>query len=659
VVSITVTPVNDPPGTSGAVVADDSYTTPEDTTLTVVAPGVLGNDSDVDGDPLTSILVTGPTHGVLTLNTNGSFTYTPVLNYNGPDSFTYKANDGQADSPTNAVVSITVTPVNDPPVAVNDSYTTAEDTTLNVALPGVLANDSDVDVDPLTSILVTGPAHGVLTLNTNGSFTYTPSLNYNGPDSFTYKANDGQADSPTNAIVSITVTPFNDPPGTSGVIVADDSYTTPEDTTLTVVAPGVLANDGDVDGDPLTSILVTGPAHGVLTLNTNGSFTYTPVLNYNGPDSFTYKANDGQADSPTNAVVSITVTPVNDAPLAVNDSYTTAEDTTLNVALPGVLANDSDVDGDALTAAIVSQPTHGVLTLNTNGSFTYTPSLNYNGPDSFTYKANDGQADSPTNAIVSITVTPVNDPPGTSGVIVADDSYTTPEDTTLTVVAPGVLANDGDVDGDPLTSILVTGPAHGVLTLNTNGSFTYTPVLNYNGPDSFTYKANDGQADSPTNAIVSITVTPVNDAPVAVNDSYTTAEDTTLNVALPGVLANDSDLDVDPLTSILVTGPAHGVLTLNTNGSFTYTPSLNYSGPDSFTYKANDGQADSPTNAIVSITVTPVNDPPGTSGVIVADDSYTTPEDTTLTVVAPGVLANDGDVDGDPLTSILVTGPAH
>src|SRR6185437_11992116 len=119
----------------------------------------------------------------------------------------------------------------------------------------------------------------------------SPALNYNGPDSFTYKANDGLADSPSNAVVTITVTPVNDPPGTSGAIVADDSYTTPEDTTLTVVAPGVLANDGDVDGDPLTSILVVGPTNGVLTLNTNGSFTYTPTLNYNGPDGFTYKAN--------------------------------------------------------------------------------------------------------------------------------------------------------------------------------------------------------------------------------------------------------------------------------------------------------------------------------------------------------------------------------
>src|SRR2546425_6037606 len=130
-----------------------------------------------------------------------------------------------------------------------------------------------------------------------------------------------------------------------------------------------------------------------MSVEGNGNFSYTPAANYNGPDSFTYKANDGQADSGI-ATVSITITGVNDAPVALNDTYSTAEDTTLNVAALGVLANDTDVDGDPLRAVLVSQPTHGSLTLNGNGSFSYTPAANYNGPDSFTYKANDAQADS-------------------------------------------------------------------------------------------------------------------------------------------------------------------------------------------------------------------------------------------------------------------------
>src|SRR5205823_6481822 len=169
----------------------------------------------------------------------------------------------------------------------------------------------------------------------------------------------------------------------------------------------------------------------------------------------------------------------NTPPAADNDAYGTNEDTTLTVAAPGVLANDTDADGDALTAAVVNGPSHGTLTLNANGSFTYTPSANYNGADSFTYKASDGQAFSNV-ATVSITVTPVNDPP-----VAANDGYTTPEDTALNVTAPGLLGNDTDVDGDSLTAVVIGGPSHGTLTLNANGSFTYTPATAYTGPDSF------------------------------------------------------------------------------------------------------------------------------------------------------------------------------
>src|SRR5437762_1890048 len=161
-----------------------------------------------------------------------------------------------------------------------------------------------------------------------------------------------------------------------------------------MIAPGVLANDSDSDGDTLSVTLVSQPAHGTLTLNSNGSFSYTPATNYNGPDSFSYRASDGQTSSGTATVTILVDPPVNDAPVAVDDSYTTAEDTTLNLAAPGVLANDSDVDGNPLSVALVSSPAHGTLALNSNGSFSYTPAVNYNGADSFTYQANDGQADS-------------------------------------------------------------------------------------------------------------------------------------------------------------------------------------------------------------------------------------------------------------------------
>ena len=178
----------------------------------------------------------------------------------------------------------------------------------------------------------------------------------------------------------------------------------------------------------------------------------------------------------------------------------------------------------------------------------------------------------------------------------------------LTVPAPGVLANDSDPDGDPLTAVLVTGPSHGSLTLNANGSFSYTPAADFAGSDSFTYRASDGTLTSNV-ATVTISVTAANDTPAGAADAYTTAEDTVLTVPAPGVLGNDSDPDGDPLTAVLVTGPSHGSLTLNANGSFSYTPAADFAGSDSFSYRASDGTVSS-SPATVTITVTPVNDAP-------------------------------------------------
>ena len=339
-ITITVTNTNRVPAAG-----NDAYTTTEDTALTIVAPGVLGNDSDPDGTAPAAVLGAGPAHGTLTLGANGSFTYTPAANYSGADSFTYRASDGALTSGL-ATVAITVTPSADAPIAAGDSYTTAEDTPLTIAAPGVLGNDSDPDGTAPTAVLGVGPAHGTLTLNANGSFTYTPAANYSGADSFTYRASDGALTSGL-ATVAITIGAANDPPAA-----VNDSYSVAEDTTLTVAAAdGVLKNDTDSDNPSLTAVLVAGPlpAQGTLTLSANGGFTFTPASNFSGPASFTYRASDGALNSNV-ATVAITVTPTADAPIAAGDSYTAEEDTPLTIAAPGVLGNDSDPDGTAPTA---------------------------------------------------------------------------------------------------------------------------------------------------------------------------------------------------------------------------------------------------------------------------------------------------------------------
>ncbi|HTK77374.1 MAG TPA: tandem-95 repeat protein [Gemmataceae bacterium] len=515
----------------GPAANNDTYTTSEDTALTLPAPGVLSNDTSANGGNLTAVLVSGPAHGTLTLNADGSFSYTPAANYNGSDSFAYKANDGSLDGNT-ATVSLTVTAVNDAPVAANDSQSTAEDTSLTISAPGVLGNDTDVEGSPLTAVLVAGPAHGTVTLNADGSFTYTPAANYNGSDSFTYMANDGALNS-SPATVSLTITPVNDAP-----VAVNDSYTTAEDTVLTVAAPGVRANDFDVDGDPINALLVEGPLHGTVTWD--GTFTYTPAPNYNGSDFFTYRDIDPSGALSSVATVSLTITPVNDPPVAANDNSTTAEDTPLTVSAPGVLGNDSDVDGDALTAVLVAGPAHGTLALNANGSFTYNPAANYNGADSFTYKARDLSGALSGVGTVSLTVTPVNDPP-----VAANESYTTAEEAPLTLAAPGVLANDTDVDGDALTAVLVTGPAHGTLTLNSSGSYTYTPAAAYNGPDSFTYKARDPSGALSNAGTVTFTVTPP-------------------TLSITNVSANEGNLGTTPFTfTVTLSSPTSRTISVN------------------------------------------------------------------------------------------------
>jgi ELWxxDGT repeat protein/VCBS repeat-containing protein len=422
-----------------------------------------------------------------------------LANVNG--TLFFSATDGSTG--TAKGVELWRTAVNDSPVAVDDSYSTAEDTPLAPAVPGVLTNDTDANGNALTAALVAGPAHGGLTLNADGSFSYSPAANYHGPDSFTYKARDGiigpsgPVQSDTAATVSITVTSVND----GGPVAVNDSGTTAEDTPLVVSAPGLLSNDTDVDNDPLTATKVTDPANGSVVVNANGSYTYTPNANFNGSDSFTYTANDGTVDSNV-ATVNITVNPVNDVPMAVDDSTSTAEDTPVTVNAPGVLGNDTDADGDALTAGSASTPANGSVVLNADGSFTYTPNANYNGNDSFTYTANDGTSASNV-ATVNVTVGAVADAP----VAVADTYGPIAANSTLTVPAgSGVLVNDTDAENDALTAGSATQPTNGTVSLAADGSFTYTPNFGFGGADTFTYKANDGSADSaPATVTVNVT----------------------------------------------------------------------------------------------------------------------------------------------------------
>jgi len=601
-VTITVTPVNDVP-----VAQDQTVETDEDVAKEITLVG-----TDVDLDALTYEIVDEPTHGSLSVVAGNTVTYTPALDYNSSDSFTFKATDGAADSNI-ATVTITVTPVNDVPVAQDQTVETDEDVAKEITLIA-----TDVDLDALTYEIVDEPTHGSLSVLSGNIVTYTPGENYYGTDSFTFKAKDLKSDSNV-AEVTITVAAVNDAP-----VAEAQTVTTLEDTAKEIALVAT-----DVDGDPLTYSIVVEPTHGNLSIVSGNIVTYTPALDYNGPDSFTFKATDGAADSNV-ATVTITVTAVNDVPVAQNQIVETDEDLAKDITLIA-----TDVDLDTLTYEIVDEPTHGSLSTLIGNQLTYTPAPNYFGDDSFTFKANDGGTVDSNIATVSITVKAVNDAP-----VAEAQTVTTLEDTAkaFTLVAT-------DADGDSLTYTVVVGPMNGTLS-GTAPNLTYTPAPNYFGDDSFTFKANDGSADSNI-ATVAITVTEVNDVPVAQNQTVTTPEDTAIAINLVA-----TDVDNSTLIYSIVAPPTHGSLSTLSGNQVVYTPNKDYHGTDSFTFKANDGDLDSNT-ATVTININSVNDAP-----VAFDDSYSMLEDGTLEVDAPGILANDLD-DGSSLTAILVDDVSH
>jgi hypothetical protein len=283
---------------SGPIASNDNYTAQSGAALMVAAPGVLSNDSNSNGGPLSAILVSGTTNGTLTLTSNGSVSYIPNSAFTGTDTFTYQASDGTVQSNL-GTVTLTVTSANRPPVATNDAYAAQAGSTLTVPSPGVLSNDTDPDGGSLTTVLTSGTTNGTFTLNPNGSFTYVPGAGFTGSDSFSYRASDGTLQS-TPVIVTLTVTSGNRVP-----VAASDMYGGPAGSALTVAAPGVLSNDTEPDGGSLSAILVTATTNGTLTLNPSGSFTYVPNAGFTGSDAFSYRASDGALESNT---VTVTLT---------------------------------------------------------------------------------------------------------------------------------------------------------------------------------------------------------------------------------------------------------------------------------------------------------------------------------------------------------------
>lgn len=629
--------VNDPP-----IAINDTTNTPEDASVTI---HVLANDRDLQGTPLT-LTGASTTNGTAVIS-GTNVVFSPSTNFNGIAVFDYVVSDGTLSA--TGLVTVAVTPVNDPPVSFGDNYTTLEDTTLIIPAAGILTNDADVDGDALTVLLVSDVSQGSLSLNANGGFTYTPNANFNGSDSFTYRAADNFSTGNV-ATVTITITPVNDPP-----VANNDNYATLEDVPLVVpVASGILTNDTDVEGNSLKAVLSSSVAHGTLNLNINGSFTYTPATNFNGSDSFTYRAADNFSTGNV-ATVTINITPDNDgSPVAYDDVYTTLEDVPLNVPASGVLLNDTDVDGDALTATLLSNVSNGSLSLNANGSFTYMPNTNYNGSDNFTYRVSDGF--NPVAVVLQQNANGGNKievKKGTGGAQSFRQGNAGEADYTISKIVLYVSREPALPAANPVFSIgtninagavarsSVTIPASSI-TNKTSGASFQTYVINYSTPlgpftagttyylnltnstdkrlfveyanantyGNGTYYADESNQNKDIRfqvfgfsdiATVTINITPVTDAPIANDAAYITPKNVLLSVPPSGVLANVTNVENAPLTASLVATVSHGILNLNTNGSFSYKPISNYSGSDFFTYRASVLSA---TSAVATVSLT-------------------------------------------------------
>ncbi|MCA9151204.1 MAG: tandem-95 repeat protein, partial [Planctomycetales bacterium] len=408
----------------------------------------------------------------------------------------------------------------------------------------------------------------------------------------------GQLDAgEVGAIYSSLYSTYNNTPPVAN----PDTYTFAEDadffSSSVGAGQGVLVNDTDAENNSLTAVLVTPTSHGTVALSADGSFIYDSDVNYFGTDTFTYSARDAQLSAPT--TVTINVTPKYDAATANPDQYKLLAGAPYTVAVAdGLLANDLNPDLATLQAQVVQAPPSGSLTLNSDGSFTYDPQ-GFAGVTSFTYHINDGTGTSNTANVTLV----VNTPP-----VANDDTYQIAEDDTLTrTLAQGVTGNDVDAENNSVTVTLESDVQHGNLTLSSDGSFTYRPDANYYGTDSFSYQLSDG-IDVSGIATVTLNVISVNDAPVAVNDTYATTAGNSIDInAVRGVLQNDTDIEDDTLTAELVSGPTHGTLTLNTDGSLSYQPEAGYMGTDTFTYRANDGAANS-SAATVTLSIVSLED---------------------------------------------------
>ncbi|TOJ07454.1 RTX toxin, partial [Vibrio parahaemolyticus] len=564
--SLIVNRVNDAPTVENAIA--DQELSEDFATYTIDL-----NDAFKDSDSALNFSVFGNSNVLVSIE-NGIATISPTADWNGSETLTFTATEPSGES-ISQTVNFTVAPVAD---IVADKATVVEDTPTIIK---VLGNDTFEGDGKVVSLDINnGPANGTVSVNPDGSVTYTPNDNYHGEDTFTYIVTSGDVSESTT--VEVNVTPANDAP-----VAKDDIATTQEDTAVTI---DVLPNDTDVDGDKLSIESVSVPKEQGTVEVVDGKLVFTPAENFNGDAEITYTVTDGALTD--QATVKVTVNAVNDTPVVESNiaDQTLAEDfTPYTIDLNTAFSDVDNVDGE-LTFSVSGNSNIQVAIVN--GIATITPTADWNGSETLTFTATDPSGESVSQR-VDFTVTPVAD--------IVTDKATVVEDTPTIIK---VLGNDTFEDDGKVVSLDINnGPANGTVSVNPDGSVTYTPNDNYVGKDTFTYIVTSGGVSESTT--VEVNVTPVNDAPVAKDDIATTQEDTAVTI---DVLSNDTDVDGDKLSIQSATVPeAQGKVEI-VDGKLVFTPAENFNGHAEITYTVTDGQLTD--EAKVTVTVNPVNDAP-------------------------------------------------
>ncbi|EPW4692741.1 tandem-95 repeat protein [Vibrio parahaemolyticus] len=613
-VNFTVAPVVDIEADSANVVED---------TPTIIS--VLGNDTFESTDKVVSLdAENGPKNGTVIVNNDGTVTYTPDDNYVGEDTFTYIVTSGGVSE--SAIVEVNVTPVNNAPLAKEDIATTQEDTAVTI---DVLSNDSDVDGDKLSIQSASVPeAQGKVEV-VDGKLVFTPAENFNGHAEITYTVTDGQLTD--EAKVTVTVNSVNDAPTIK--VDAVESITEDAVSTDTLVATLEVA-DTDTPEDQLTVSLENNSNGYFVLVGNEVQLTQTGVDAVNNDELnlkyLTISASVSDGVNPTaNGSDSLIVNRVNDAPTVEN----AIADQVLSEDFDAYTIDLNEVFKDSDSSLEFSVSGNNSIQISiVSGVATITPTADWNGKETITFTAKDPSGES-VSQTVNFTVTPVAD--------IEADKTTVVEDTPTIIK---VLGNDTFEGDDKVVSLDTNnGPANGTVSVNPDGSVTYTPNDNYHGTDSFTYIVTSGGVSESTT--VNVDVTPVNDAPVAKDDIATTQEDTAVTI---DVLPNDSDVDGDKLSIESASVPKEQGTVEVVNGKLVFTPAENFNGDAEITYTVTDGQLTD--EAKVTVTVNPVNDAPTIK--VDAVEGITENAVSTDTLVATLEVA-DTDTPEDQLTVSL------